>query len=62
MLGDDILATGLLGLAIFAALSLMHQLASISFGQLSERAVTRAGGTLVLVMALMVGATMRLGM
>jgi hypothetical protein len=62
LLGDDILATGLLGLAFFAALSLMHQLASISFGQWSERAVQRAGVTLVLVMVLMVGATMRMGM
>jgi hypothetical protein len=62
LLGDDILATGLLGLAFFAALSLMHQLASISFGQWSERAAKRAGVTLVLVMVLMVGATMRMGM
>lgn len=62
LLGDDILATGLLGLAFLGALSLMHQLASLSFGQWSAPAVKLAGGTLGLVIASMVGATWRLGM
>ncbi len=62
MLGNDIVATGLLGVAFVGTLSLMHQLASISFGDWSAPPIKRAAGTLVLVVTAMVGVTVRVGM
>jgi hypothetical protein len=62
LLGNDLVAAGLLGVAIVGTLSLTHQLALLSFGHGGEPQIKRTAGTLVLVVATMVGVTLRMGM
>lgn len=61
LLGSDLWATGLLGLAFFAALGLMQELAAIAFGSWSRISVRRCALKFCVVLVAMVGASMRLG-
>lgn len=61
VLGKNLWTTGLLGLAVFAAFGLMHDLASITFGDWSQKTVTGSAAKLIIVTLIMVATSMRLG-
>ncbi|MFO0900977.1 MAG: hypothetical protein U0836_26410 [Pirellulales bacterium] len=59
LLGGDLLATALFGLALFTTLGLLHLLAAAAFGPPEPRAAWRAAAMLALVILLMVGTLQR---
>jgi hypothetical protein len=59
LLGGDLLATALFGLALFTTLGLLHLLAAAAFGPPEPRAAWRAAAMLALVIVLMVGTLQR---
>ena len=53
LMGGDLPASGLLGIAIFAALGLMHQLSAVALGDTGRKSLLQAMGMMVLVVFLM---------
>ena len=61
LLGNDLWALGLLLVAFFAALGLMHELASMAFGSCQRSSANRSAMKLIVVVLAMVGVSVRLG-
>lgn len=60
VMGDDLAATGMFGLALLASLALLHQLAAAAFGETGARTVRRAMLLLLVVVCLMTGVSRRI--
>ncbi len=59
LLGQDLLATGLFGLALVGSVALMHRLAAVALGDVSRKEIAGSLALLVLIVLLMIAAQQR---
>ena len=60
VMGGDMMATGLFGVSILAALSLLHVLAAIAFGDSERKTLRNAIGLMLLIVVCMTGVLQRM--